>query len=253
MSLRSKLRNNELSVGTWLSLAHPAIAEIMVKAGFDWVTIDMEHSVITVREAEEMIRIIDLGGSVPLVRLSSNDSVQIKRMMDAGARGIIVPMVNSLEDVKRAVEAVHYPEKGTRGVGLARAQGYGVNFHENLNWLKNEAVIIVQIEHITAVENIEAILSSDDVDGYIIGPYDLSASMGLHGQFEHPDVVAALKKIRETGVALKKSGGLHIVEPNPEELKSRIEEGFQFLAYSVDFRMLDVSCRQGLKIRDHTP
>jgi 2-keto-3-deoxy-L-rhamnonate aldolase RhmA len=251
MSLKSKLKNNELTVGTWMSLAHPAVAEIMVNAGFDWVTIDLEHSVITVREAEEMIRVIDLGGSVPLVRLSSNDSVQIKRMMDAGARGIIVPMVNSKEDVEKAVEAVHYPDKGTRGVGLARAQGYGVTFHENLDWVKNEAVIIVQIEHITGVENIEAIFSSDDVDGYIIGPYDLSASMGLHGQFDHPHVVAALKKIRAAGATLKKPGGLHIVEPNPEELKSRIEEGFKFLAYSVDFRMLDVSCRTGLQVRDN--
>ena len=252
MSLKSKLKNNELTVGTWLSLAHPGIAEIIVKAGFEWVTIDMEHSVITVREAEEMIRIIDLGGSVPLVRLSSNDSVQIKRMMDAGARGLIIPMVNSIDDVEKAVAAVHYPGKGTRGVGLARAQGYGAGFHENLNWLKNEAVIIVQIEDINAVENIEAILSCKDVDGYIIGPYDLSATMGLHGQFDHPDVVAALRKIREAGAALKKPGGLHIVEPNPNELKSRINEGFKFLAYSADIRMLDVSCREGLKIRDHT-
>ena len=234
-----------------MSLAHPAIPEIMVKAGFDWVVIDLEHSVITTREAEEMIRIIDLAGSVPLVRLSSNNPVQIKRMMDAGASGVIVPMVNSLEDVERAVSAVHYPEKGTRGVGLARAQGYGTTFQGNLDWLKNEAVIIVQIEHINAVENIEAILSCDDVDGYIIGPYDLSASMGLYGQFEHPDIVAALKKIREVGAALKKSGGLHIVEPNPEELRSRIKEGFQFLAYSVDFRMLDVACRTGIKIQDN--
>lgn len=253
MSLKLKLRKNELTVGTWLSLAHPAIAEIMVKAGFEWVTIDMEHSVITVREAEEMIRIIDLGGSVPLVRLSSNDSVQIKRMMDAGARGVIVPMVNSIEDVEKAVAAVHYPGKGTRGVGLARAQGYGAGFQENLNWLKNEAVIIVQIEDIIAVENIQAILSHQDVDGYIIGPYDLSSTMGLPGQFDHPDVVAALKRIREAGAAMKKSGGIHIVEPNPEELKSRINEGFKFLAYSVDFRMLDVSCREGLKNLGHTP
>jgi len=251
MSLKSKLKNNELTVGTWLALAHPAIAEIMVQAGFDWVTIDLEHSVITVREAEEMIRIVDLGGSVPLVRLSANDPVQIKRMMDAGARGIIVPMVNSKEDIEKAVKAVHYPKKGMRGVGLARAQGYGVTFHQNLDWLKKEVVIIAQIEHINAVESIEEILSCDDVDGYIIGPYDLSATMGLHGQFEHPEFVAALKRIREAGAAKKKPGGLHIVEPNPEELKSRIEEGFQFLAYSVDFRMLDVSCRTGLKIRDN--
>jgi 2-dehydro-3-deoxyglucarate aldolase len=104
---------------------------------------------------------------------------------------------------------------------------------------------------VEAVKNIKEILSCDDVDGYIIGPYDLSASMGLAGQFDHPDVVAALKKIREVGAALKKPGGLHVVEPNPEELKSRIKEGFQFIAYSVDFRMLDVACRTGMKIRDN--
>ena len=250
MLLKSKLKNNELTVGTWLSLAHPGIAEIMVKAGFDWVTIDLEHSVITFREAEEMIRIIELGGSVPLVRLSANEPTQIKRVMDAGAHGLVVPMVNSRDDVEKAVASVHYPGRGKRGVGLARAQGYGVAFHEYMEWLKKEVVIIVQIEHIDAVKNIEAILSSDDIDGYIIGPYDLSATMGLPGQFEHPDVVAVLKKIRDAGMLLKKPGGLHIVEPNPEELASRIKEGFLFLAYSVDFRMLDVSSRAGLKIRD---
>ena len=106
MSLKTKLENHELTIGTWLTLAHPAIAEIMVKAGFDWITIDLEHSVITIREAEEMIRIIELGGSVPLVRLSANDPVQIKRVMDAGAHGVIVPMVNSKEDVEQIVSAV---------------------------------------------------------------------------------------------------------------------------------------------------
>ncbi len=251
MSLKTKLKNHELTVWTWISLDHQAIAEIMVKAGFDWVVVDLEHSVITLREAEELIRVIDLGGSVPLVRLSTNDPVQAKRVMDAGAHGIIVPMINSKEDVAKAVASIHYPDKGVRGVGLARAQGYGTKFHEYAEWLKKEAVVVIQIEHVEAVKNIKEILSCDDVDGYIIGPYDLSASMGLAGQFDHPDVVAALKKIREAGAALKKPGGLHVVEPNPEELKSRIKEGFQFIAYSVDFRMLDVACRTGMKIRDN--
>ena len=251
MSLKTKLENHELTIGTWLTLAHPAIAEIMVKAGFDWITIDLEHSVITIREAEEMIRIIELGGSVPLVRLSANDPVQIKRVMDAGAHGVIVPMVNSKEDVEQIVSAVHYPNKGMRGTGLARAQGYGATFHEYREWLQKEAIIIVQIEHVDALKNIKEILACDDVDGYIIGPYDLSSSMGLSGQFDHPDIVKALKSIREEGFIANKSGGLHIVEPDQEELKSRIDEGFLFLAYSVDERMLDVSCRASLKIRDH--
>ena len=129
----------------------------MVKAGFDWITIDLEHSVITIHEAEEMIRVIDLGGSTPLVRLSANDPVQIKRVMDAGAHGVIVPMIKSKEVVAKTVAAVHYPDKGRRGVGLARAQGYGSMFHDYMGWLRKDVVIVVQIEHVDALKNIKEI------------------------------------------------------------------------------------------------
>ena len=108
--LKEKLNKRDLTVGSWITLAHPAIAEIMAKAGFDWLSVDMEHSVITIREAEELIRVIDLCGVVPpLVRLSANDPVQIKRVMDAGAHGVIVPMVNSVAQAEQAVSAVRYP------------------------------------------------------------------------------------------------------------------------------------------------
>ena len=128
MFLKRKLSQNEITIGSWITLAHPAIAEIMACAGFDWLVVDLEHSVITIKEAEELIRVINLCGVVPLVRLSINDSVQIKRVMDAGAHGIIVPMVNNRAEADTAVAAVYYPPKGTRGVGLARAQGYCTAF-----------------------------------------------------------------------------------------------------------------------------
>jgi 2-dehydro-3-deoxyglucarate aldolase len=121
VSLKSKLRHKELTLGSWVSLGNPGVVEIMANAGFEWLTIDMEHSAITIREAEELIRVIDLCGVVPLVRLSANDPVQIKRVMDAGAHGMIVPMVNTKSDAERVVEAVYYPPTGRRGVGLARA------------------------------------------------------------------------------------------------------------------------------------
>ncbi|MBT6718069.1 MAG: 2,4-dihydroxyhept-2-ene-1,7-dioic acid aldolase [Nitrospina sp.] len=250
MQLKSKLRNNTLTVGSWITLAHPAIAEIMSRRGFDWVVIDLEHSVINIREAEELIRVINLCGNTPLVRLSSNDSVQIKRVMDAGSAGIILPMVRSLEDIDMAFSAIHYPPIGIRGVGLARAQSYGAKFHEYKSWLEMSAVLIAQIENIDAVNNIDEILSSDKVDGYIIGPYDLSASMGVPGELDHPDVIAAIKKIKDAGLSANKPGGLHLVEPDPSELDSLIGEGFLFLAYSVDIRMLDISCSKGVKVRD---
>ena len=250
MQLKSKLKNNMLTVGSWITLAHPAIAEIMSRRGFDWVTIDLEHSMIYIQEAEEFIRVIDLCGNTPLVRLSSNDPVQIKRVMDAGSVGIILPMVRSLEDINKAFSAIHYPPTGTRGVGLARAQGYGARFQEYKNWLGENAVLIAQIENIDAVNNIDSILSSEKVDGYLIGPYDLSASMGVPGDLDHPDVLTAIKKIKHAGLTANKPGGLHVVEADPKKLDSLVKDGFLFLAYSVDIRMLDISCLEGIEVRD---
>ncbi len=246
-NLKKCLRSGVLQLGSWLTLAHPAIAEIFAKAGFDWLAVDLEHSVITIREAEELIRVIDLCGTTPLVRLTSNDADQIKRIMDAGAHGVIVPMVNSEEDAKKAVAAVYYPSQGARGVGLARAQGYGAGFSEYLDWLKENAIVIVQIEHIDAVNNLDSIFSVDGVDGYIIGPYDLSASMGLAGQLDHPDVVKAISRVNQIAEKMHKPGGIHVIEPEPELLQQKIDDGFKFIAYSLDIRMLDTACREGLK------
>lgn len=248
ISLKERIQTRELTIGSWITLAHPAIAEIMAKAGFDWLTVDLEHSVITIREAEELIRVIDLCSVVPLVRLSVNDPVQIKRVMDAGAHGVIVPMINSAEEARKVVEAVRYPPEGKRSVGLARAQGYGTTFQKYRERLETKTVVIVQVEHIEAVNNLEDILSVPGIDGYFIGPYDLSASMGLPGQFDHPDMVAAIERIRQVGSTLSKSSGLHIVEPDIIQLEERIKEGFKFIAYSLDTRMLDTACRAGLAV-----
>ena len=248
MSLLKNIKQGDLSVGSWITLAHPAIAEIMSKAGFDWLAVDLEHSVITIREAEELIRIIDLAGVTPLVRLTSNNSDLIKRVMDAGSHGVIVPMVNSAEDALKAVAAVQYPPVGSRGVGLARAQGYGTEFKEYLEWQKDSTIVIVQVEHIEAVNNLEDIFSVEGVSGYIIGPYDLSGSLGIPGQFDHPDFLAVMDRIKIVAEKMKMTGGIHIIEPEPQQLEQRIAEGYRFIAYSLDVRMLDVACRKGLEI-----
>lgn len=235
-----------LSIGSWITLGHPAVAEIMAEAGFDWLTVDLEHSVITIREAEELIRIIDLKGVIPLVRLSSNDSVQIKRVMDAGAHGVIVPMVCTPQDALDAITAVKYPPIGNRGVGLARAQGYGSRFDDYNQWQSENSIVIVQIEHIDAVNNLDNILSLEGVDGYIVGPYDLSGSMGIPGQFKAAEFVEAMDQIRVTGKRLNKPGGVHLIEPDIVELEKLIDQGNRFIAYSLDIRMLDSTCRVGL-------
>ncbi len=242
MSISNKLQNKEIIIGSWITLAHPGIAEIMASSGFDWLAIDLEHSTITIKEAEELIRVISLSNVTPLVRLTSNNEEQIKRVMDAGADGVIVPMIKTVDDVMRVVDAIKYPPQGKRGVGLARAQGYGARFNEYLDWQRNDSIIIIQIEHIDAVNNLEALLAIDDVDGFIIGPYDLSASMGIPGQFDHADFIVVMNKITEIASQTEVPSGIHIIEPDVEQIKRRIEDGYRFIAYSLDIRMLDVSC-----------
>lgn len=244
--LKSKLQRLELTVGSWLSIGNPTTAEIMSRAGFEWLVVDLEHTAISIDVACEMIRIIDLCGVTPLVRLTSNDANQIKRVMDAGARGILVPMVCRTEDAARAVAATRYAPKGTRGVGLARAQGYGATFADYLAWQSDGPVVIVQIEHISAVDQLDEILSVPGLDGLIIGPYDLSCSMGIPGRFEDPDFLNVMDRIRSTAKTRAFPAGLHIVEPDPAKMQKAVSEGYTFIAYSVDMRMLDVSARAGV-------
>lgn len=245
--VKEKLRKKMLTIGSWITLAHPAIAEIMAKAGFDWLVVDMEHSVITIREAEELIRVIELCSVVPLVRLSANDPVQIKRVMDAGAHGIIVPMVNTREDAIKVVNAVKYPPVGTRGVGLARAQGYGFEFEKYREWVNKESIVIVQIEHIEAVNNLEEILDVDGVDGSIIGPYDLSGSLGYPGEFDRQEVKQALLRYEDICKKMNKPMGFHVVQPDSEIAISYKGKGYVFLAVGVDMLYLGIKSRDVIK------
>jgi 2-keto-3-deoxy-L-rhamnonate aldolase RhmA len=245
--LKHKLLNNEFTIGSWITIGSPDVAEIMSNAGFDWLVVDLEHSVISIDVAGDLIRTIDLCGISPLVRLTSNDSNQIKRVMDAGAHGIIVPMVNTVEDAKRAVASTRYAPKGNRGVGLARAQGYGENFKEYLEWQSTSPIVIVQIEHINAINNLEEILKTEGVDGFIIGPYDLSCSMGVPGVFEDQEFSNTVSHIINVGKKLSIPTGIHIVEPDLEILAESKNKGYNFIAYSVDIRMLDVASRDAFK------
>lgn len=242
-SLKQKLKAGETVIGSWISLGHPAIAEIMASAGYDWLTIDLEHSVIDLKETQELIRTCDLLGVAPLVRLSANDSVQVKRVMDAGAAGVIVPNVKSASEAAAAVDAVYYPPRGSRGVGLARAQKFGFGFAEYREWLAENAVVVVQIEHKDAVENLKEILSVDGVDGFMVGPYDLSASFGVPGDFAAQEFQDALRTIQAVSSECRAAPGIHVVEPDLAKFHQAKLDGYRMIAYSVDIRMLDVSCR----------
>jgi len=246
--LKNKLKKNELTIGSWITLANTNIPEIMAQFGFEWLTIDIEHSVITLDVAQQQIQVIEGKGVVPLVRVGENNPNSIKRTMDAGAYGVIVPMVNSREQAEAAVRAVKYPPLGTRGVGLARAQGYGFDFDDYASTVNKESVVIAQIEHIEAVRNFESIISVEGLDGCIIGPYDLSGSLGVPGNFKHPRVLNALKKVEKMCKRMDFPLGMHVIQPDYRLVIEQVKKGYTFIAFSLDSLFLGTVCREQLKL-----
>ncbi len=233
-SFKGRIRKKELLIGSWIQLPDVFTAEIMSKAGFDWLAIDMEHGLIDLNDVFKLIQVIDLAGNVPLVRLNKNDPSTIRRVMDAGARGVIVPMVNSKEDAERAVDAVKYPPSGKRSFGLGRAYEYGKKFKEYIKSANNSSVVIVQIEHIDALDEIEAILEVDRIDGVIIGQYDLSGSMGIPGKFKDKRFNTVINEITNKVRKTDKLLGTHIVHPSEDEFRKRVSQGFKFIGYGMD-------------------
>ena len=246
-SLKGKLKNNELTIGSWIMLGHSMSVEVMALAGFEWLVIDIEHTSIDLETTQNLITTIQANNVKALVRVSKNEEVIIKRVLDMGADGIIVPMVNSKDDAIKAVEFAKYPPIGKRGVGLYRATKYGLGFEEYKKWVDKELVIVAQIEHIDAVNNIDEILDVEGIDATIIGPYDLSGSMGYPGEFERDDVKSAvdivLSKCKDKNIP----SGFHVVDTNPQKLNEKIEQGCKFLAYGIDYFFMRDAAINGMK------
>ena len=246
-SLKEKLKKNELTIGSWIMIGHPISVEVMALAGFEWLVVDMEHTAIDINTAQNLITTIQANGIKALVRVSKNEEVIIKQVLDIGADGIIVPMLNSKEDAIKAVEFAKYPPIGKRGVGLYRASKYGVKFEEYKKWVEEELVIIAQIEHIDGVNNIEEILQVEGIDGTIIGPYDLSGSMGYPGEFDRADVKIAVQKVLDKCKDYNIPSGFHVVDTNPDKLKEKIKDGCTFLAYGIDYFFMRDLAIDGMK------
>jgi len=243
--VKEKMRRGEPSVGTWMSMAHPSIAEILSMAGYDWVVVETEHTGIDVSEVLRLLIAIEQRGSVPLVRLAWNDPIQAKAVLDSGAAGVLVPMINTKAEAELAVHMTKYPPLGFRGVGLARAQGYGENFNEYVEHANDDTLLMVQIEHKDAVSNIEEILSVPGIDGTFIGPYDLSMSMGIPGQITHPELLAAKRKVLDATLAKGLIAGVHFVQPRTalEDCQKAVAEGYRFIALGTDILFLGDSAR----------
>ncbi len=234
VTLRNQIDNGTATVGSWVQLGDESLVEMMATGPFDWLCVDLEHTTIGIDRCGRVIRVSDLAGTPVLVRLSGHDPAQIKRVLDAGATGIIAPMVNTAAEAAAVVAAATYPPAGTRGVGLARAQRYGIDFPDYLERMKSDLVCLMQVEHIEGVNNLEDILAVEGVDGFFIGPYDLSASLGHPGDFSHPDVLAAMERVAEVVSRPGVIAGIHVVEPDLDQLRQVISDGYRFVAFASD-------------------
>jgi len=232
--LKRMLRDNNQIYCSWVTIGHPLIPEILAPAGFHALVVDMEHSSITLKDLLMLIISIENNGMVPLVRVGENNANLIKRVMDAGAYGVIVPNICAVEDVTTAINSVKYPPSGTRGVGLYRAHGYGKKFNEYLHWLESESMVIIQIEHIDAVKKIDEILSVPGIDAFFIGPYDLSGSMDKPGEFDDKEVEEAIHTVLEAGKKYNIPAGFHSVPSDWNEANKYRDQGFKILGFSVD-------------------
>lgn len=228
-------------------MAHPAMAELMAGEGFDWLCVDLEHTSTNYADFLNIATAVKGTGCDLLARLQANDPVQAKRVLDVGANGIIVPCVNSPAEAQQAVAMAKFPPEGTRGVSLSRSTDYGRSFRPYFDGHNANVIVVVMLEHIDGVNNADAILSTPGIDAAFIGPYDLSASMGLPGELEHPDVQAAQRRILDACHKHSVPPGLHVVPVDPGEIRRRIAEGYRFLACSLDTEFILYGCRAMLK------
>ena len=236
--LKANLRGRKRILAAWTSLAHPSITEVFARSGVDFVGIDIEHSTISQEQSQRIIAACQANETLCLPRIASHNMEMIKRLLDSGADGLIVPMVNTPEEVERLISWFKYPPLGKRSFGIARGQGYGFDFNEYVKTWNASSSLIIQIESVQGVENIEKLLSYEDVDGAMIGPYDLSGSMNIPGQLDHPRVVQASQKVIAACAKHKKACGTQVIEPDDKNIRKAFDASYTFVVLASDIFIL---------------
>ena len=239
-TFRQRLKNREVLIGTLVTLGIPEISEVLSGAGFDWLFFDAEHAPLDTLALQHLA--LGAGATPCLVRLAASNELEVKKALDIGAAGIIAPQVNSAEQAAQMVRWAKYSPLGTRGVGTARAHGYGFTFKEYLETSNDNTVVVVQAEHGDAVNNIEAIVQVTGVDAVLVGPNDLSASLGHLGDMAHPEVVAAIDRVTE--VCRRAGMPLGIFGMTPAAVKPYFERGYTLIVCGIDTVLLGTAARE---------
>lgn len=237
-ALKNKLLNRERIFGGWVSYPDPAITETFAKAGFDFIAIDMEHTTISLKEAKTIITSCHSENTCCFPRPVSHSNDFVKPLLEAGADGMIIQMVNTAAEVKDLINLQKFPPLGNRSYGVNRAHGYGFDFDEYITSWNESSSFIIQVESITAVENIDALLSFDEVDGVMVGPYDISGSLGVPGEVNHPKVRQAAEKVVEACQRHNKSCCTQVAEATMASVTDIFDQGYTFAILGSDLFVL---------------
>lgn len=241
--LKRKLASGEVVIGPFAGLNCPDLIEIMGMAGFDFCVIDTEHGPMNPESIQHLVRAAELSGMTPVVRSPRAEAVDILKLLDIGAQGIHVPQVNSRETAIDVVKAARYHPEGMRGVAVPRALSYGLRpLGEALSEVNREVLVIAHCENAEGLEKLEEIASVEGLDLVFVGPYDLSQSLGVPGEIFHPSMVQAVSRALKVVTAAKKPAGIFVT--STDEAKRRIDEGFRYIAYSMDSLIFGNACRE---------
>lgn len=251
--LMEALANRTPIIGSWLQSGVPAAAEILANAGFAWLGLDCEHTSAEIATVEALVRALHGRPTALLVRVTQCDPIEIRRCLDVGADGVIVPLIETAEQARAAVSAAKYPPAGSRGYCFSRMNDWGHRFDEYARTANDRIAVIVMIESRRGVENIDEILAVPGIDGVFIGPYDLSGSYGLPGQLQHEVVRHAYAHViaacRRAGISV----GQHIVPSDAAKVAAAIAEGSTFICLDTDYLFMDRAARGALDGANGSP
>jgi len=235
-ALARKLRAHETVIGTWISSGSPNVVDVLRNLRFDWFVLDMEHSPISVETVAAMIQVLNGSKITPLVRVGEIDQALFKSVLDSGAHGLVVPMVNTAEEAERAVRFCKYPPRGVRGVAAVKASDYGFSMADYIRTANDQVTLIVQIETPEALQNVGEILAVEGVDVAFVGPSDMTMTLGLVDDRGNPRVLEAMSNVVKACEAAGKTAGT--LATSPEEIRRDLEMGFRFLSLATDVRQL---------------
>jgi 2-dehydro-3-deoxyglucarate aldolase len=234
---RHRLAQGLPLIGTWLQVANSDYAEVIGDAGYDWAAIDMEHGAFSRHSLPDIFRALELGGTAPMARIANPDSSLCQQALDAGAAGVIIPRVETATQLESLIAACKWPPAGARGVGFSRANLYGKYF-DNYKVESQMSFVVAQVESAIAVASIAEIAAVHGLDAIMIGPYDLSASLGRTGDLRHPEVQTAIQQVMTACRSIGVASGIHVVQPSPSDLNDAIAAGHRFIAYGTDMLFL---------------